>query len=275
MQHTLPLIGAAMRLNELAEFADWLAADQRDLEIQDPAYPGYLDQDWRAEAQHGKALLDDKGYTGRLGIHAAFEGIELSTFDKKLRAVIQERYLESLDFGAVVGATHMVIHSPLMAFGTAFANFANPLILNMVIENVHLALEKVLPVAQSMGCALVIECIADKNPGPLTTLVKSFNSDFVRLSVDTGHAALMEAQGGTSPQDWLAHVGDLLGHVHLQDLDYHADRHWALGDGNLNWFAFFRALKNITSQPRLVLEMNDKADIMRSMAWLERHQLGR
>jgi len=274
-ERALPTIGAALRLAELEDFMDWLVADQRDLEIQDPCYPDVLDMEWQPMAEEGRARLEKAGYKGRLGIHAAFDGLELFTFDKKLREVIRMRYRQSLEFGAVLGATHMVIHSPFVAFGSGWANYSPSSHRQAVIDNARAVLNDILPSAEEQKCVLVIECIMDKNPLPLIELVRSFKSDYVRLSIDTGHAYLMECNGGAPPHQWVLEAGDLLGHVHLQDLDGHSDRHWAIGDGNINWPAFFRALRQFNNQPRLVLELVDSRDVWPSMAWLSERKLAR
>lgn len=273
--HTLPTIGAALRLAELPDFIDWLVADQRDLEIQDPCYPDVLDMDWQPLAEEGRACLEQAGYTGRVGIHAAFDGLELFTFDKKIREVIRLRYRQSLEFGAVLGATHMVIHSPFISFGSGWANYTPANRRQAVIDNARAVLDDILPIAEAQQCVLVIECILDKNPLPLIDLVRAFKSDYVRLSIDTGHAYLMERNGGAPPHQWVLEAGDLLGHVHLQDLDGHSDRHWAIGDGNINWPAFFRALRHVNSRPRLVLELANSSDVWPSMAWLSERKLAR
>lgn len=270
--HPLPLIGAAIRLPEIPQYIDWLVADQRDLEIQDPCYPGYLDLDWRAEAEAGRALLRERGFQGRLGVHAAFDGLELFTQDKLIREVISTRYQQSLDFVEVVGASQMVIHSPFVAFGSAAGNFGTRRERQWVIDAARAVLDRVLPRAVDLKCALVIECIMDKTPDPLIDLVRSFDSEYVRVSIDTGHAYLMEQQGGTPPHQWVLAAGELLGHVHVQDVDGHADRHWAVGDGNINWPAFFWALRQLAHQPLLVLEV---LEVERSARWLTSHGLAR
>jgi len=270
--HALPLIGAAVRLAELPQYLDWLAADQRDLEIQDPCYPGYLDLDWRAEAEAGRARLSERGFSGRLAVHAAFDGLELSTYDNLIREVIVRRYQQSLDFVEAVGASQMVIHSPFVVFGSGQANFGTRQQRQWVIDAAHAVLDRVLPRAVDLKCTLVIECIMDKTPDPLIDLVRSFDSEYVRVSVDTGHAFLMEQQGGTPPHQWVLAAGELLGHVHVQDVDGHADRHWAIGDGNINWRAFFRALGQLSHQPLLVLEVQE---VERSVQWLQTQGLAR
>ncbi len=249
-----------------------MVADQRDLEIQDPCAPGVLDEDWRLAARKGRELLKTSGYTGRLGIHGAYDGIDLSTRDKKVREVIALRYQQSLEFGAELGATHMVIHSPFMFFGNPFVHYSPASERQYVIEAAHAALENVLPMAEKMGCTLVMEVCYDSNPHPLLELVRSFNSPCVRASLDAGHAFIMQRIGGPTPDQWVLEMGDLLEHLHLQDTDGHGDRHWPLGDGNVNWRALFRALRTLNHRPRLILEI---ADIIPSANWLAQQGLAR
>lgn len=268
-----PVIGAAIRLHQLPQYAAWLAADQRDLEIQDPCYPHYLDDaDWRAEARAGRALLDARGYAGRIGIHAAYDGLELFTRDRRIRQVIVERHMQALEFAALLQATHMVIHSPFLVFGNAFANYGPGPQRSAIIESAQEILSEVLPAAAAVNCTLVIECCMDKNPAPLIDLVRSFGTAAVQLSIDTGHAFVMQQEGGASPEQWVADAGALLGHVHLQDVDGLGDRHWPLGDGAINWTAFFRALAALEHSPRLVIEVDD---VMRSFEYLRARGLGR
>lgn len=41
--------------------------------------------------------------------------------------------------------------------------------------------------------------------------------------------------------DFITDADEQLAHVHLQDVDGHADRHWAPGEGEIEWTAVFRA----------------------------------
>jgi len=49
----------------------------------------------------------------------------------------------------------------------------------------------------------------------------------------------------------------------------YADRHWAIGEGNVGWPAVFRAFGELEHKPRLVLELRDKVGIPASMRMLE------
>jgi sugar phosphate isomerase/epimerase len=98
-------------------------------------------------------------------------------------------------------------------------------------------------------------------------LVKSFDSKAVRLSLDVGHAHLMQALGGPSIESWLLEGAHLLAHVHLQDNDGAADRHWACGDGQIEWLPVLRSLERLVTPPRLLLEVSP-GDLARAAAHL-------
>jgi sugar phosphate isomerase/epimerase len=264
---SLPVkIGAAMMTPELSTHREWLIAGQRDLELQDACLPSVLDGDWRTLVQHARTLL--RGFTGRLGIHGPFLGLTLAAHDPQVRALVTARLLRGIAIGSELGATHMVVHSPFECFGTPFSVWTPASRRAEMQALVHATLEAVLPQAEAAGIMLVIENIADAHPQPLIDLVRSFDSPLVRMSLDTGHAAIMERVGGPPPDQWVREAGDLLAHVHLQDNDGHADRHWAPGDGPLNWYALFTALSELEQTPRLVLELNQHTLIPRGAAYL-------
>jgi sugar phosphate isomerase/epimerase len=271
----LPVVGAAMRLHELPDYVEWLAANQRDLEIQDPFYQDYLDQDWMPLVTQGRSLLDASGHTGRVGIHAVFDGVYLATRDRKLREAMALRLRQSLEFAAELGATHAVIHSPFIYLGQHFTCYTPAASRRHMLDAVHTLLDTLLPFAEQIGCTLVLENIFDTNPHPLLDLVRSFASERVRLSLDTGHAFIMQQFGGPPPDQWIYEAGELLAHLHLQDNDGFDDRHWALGRGNINWYALFRALRTLEQQPRLILEMQETPDVLTSARWLEQNGLAR
>jgi sugar phosphate isomerase/epimerase len=64
---------------------------------------------------------------------------------------------------------------------------------------------------------------------------------------------------------WVREAGAYLAHMHLQDGDGCADRHWAPGRGSINWYAVFDALAELPEMPRLILETQQ---IDEGAAWL-------
>jgi sugar phosphate isomerase/epimerase len=255
-----------MPIEALPSYRDWLIESQRDLELWDFCDGDLLDGDWRARVRAARGYLD--GYAGRLGIHGPYDGMPLSSSDRRVRLLVAERLRQALEVAAALGASHLVAHSPFDCFGHPQVAHAPGDDLFELIAYAHETLAAVLPVADEIGCTLVLEVCYDTNSAPLLALVRSFNSARVRLSLDVGHAFIMQRAGGPPPDQWVRDGGELLAHLHLQDTDGHLDRHWAPGEGNLNWFAIFDALSRLDEHPRLLLELDKLEKIRQGAEWL-------
>ena len=262
-----PVLGAALTLDSVEQHRDWILERQRDLELQDFLLADVLNGDWRPRAERAKALLD--GYTGRLGIHGPFWGLVISNEDPEIQAIVRKRLLQGLEVCEALGATHMVVHSPYTTWDyhnlddirTARAE---------LIERTHATLDGVVARAESIGCILVLENIEDKDPHVRVDLARSFDSPAVRVSLDTGHAYYAHHATGAPPVDYYIHAaGPLLEHVHIQDADGYADRHWIPGEGTIRWAEIFRALAVSCDRPRLLIEVKDQARVPQGAAYLQ------
>ena len=272
MTHSPPVIGACMPVEELPIYRDWLFEKDRDLEIQSFTRGEVLMGDWRPLAEQAIKTLD--GFQGRLGIHGPFWGVPIDSMDSEVRAVVSRRMLQGLEVCEVLGATHMVVHSPYTAW--MYNNFpALPAWISGVDDRVHDTLAPAVKRAEEIGTTIVLENIEDKNPQDRVDLALSFNSKAIAVSVDTGHAELSRHMCGAPPPDhFIRTAGAHLQHVHLQDIDGYGDRHWQIGTGCITWHGVFEALAELDQSPRLVLELKDYTKIPPSMTYLEREGLG-
>lgn len=259
-------IGACLRADQIIDHRHWLFDADRDIELQDFMTHDVLAGDWRGAVSAAKEAL--AGHKGRVGIHGPYEGLDIDNKDAELRPLITRRFLIALDCAAAVGARQMVLHSPYRKW------YQNNLLASRgyaeeKAERVHMILSPVVKRAEAEGITLVIENIEDVDPATRRELVEGFNSDAIALSIDTGHAHLARRMSGAPPVDYFVRdAGALLRHVHIQDVDGHADRHWAPGDGEIEWRAVFAALADCPSDPHLVLELRTKSEIPRGFEWL-------
>lgn len=266
------LIGAALGVADLHIYGDWLKEGQRDLELQSFNSAEVLSGDWQPLVDEVIQLLD--GYTGRLGLHGPFWGFGIASQDADVRAIAAKRMDQALDVCEALGVTQMVIHSP---YTTWDYNNLDQYVAGRadLIERAHGTLRAAVRRAKEQGLQLVIENIEDIDPADRLRLAQSFASDAVKLSIDTGHAQYAHVTNGAPPVDYyVTSAADMLHHVHLQDAEGYADRHWAIGEGTIGWNAVFRALSQLQSAPRLILELRDKSGIPASMAYLEAAGLG-
>ncbi len=271
------ILGAALPISALETNRDWLHQHGgRDLEIQDPCVPAMLESDWKPLLETLKNNLE--GHGGRVGIHAPFDGYQIGSYDPFVGQFVATRMLKSLEFVAAVGETlgvrapHMVLHSPFLFFGHPLVAHTEATDLRRQIGFIQRTLEPVLKKATELGCTLVIENIRDTNPYALLETVKSFDSEFVRMSLDAGHANLMHHCGGPKADQWVRQAGALLGHVHLQDNDGMLDHHWHPGQGDMNWWAICMELSKLEHKPRLILELRDH-NVQKSAKWFNDHEL--
>lgn len=263
----LPVLGACLPIDAIPAYRDWIMSDQRDIELQDFCFPDVLSgTDWKDRAARAKDLL--RGHTGRLGIHGPFWGFSVASKDPEIRAVVRRRMDQGLDACAETGATQMVVHSPYTTWGYNNIDLDR----NGRGELIDLAHNTLLPAvrrAEALGVTLVIENIEDKNPLDRVQLARSFASSAVKVSVDTGHAYYAHGSTGAPPVDvYIAAAGELLEHVHIQDADGYADRHWVPGEGTIRWPAVFAAIAALPGSPRLMIEIRDKGRIRDAATFL-------
>lgn len=273
MTSALPLLGAAFEAQSLEKHLDWLVEEHRDLELQQFFTADVLAGDWRPLAAHTKSRL--RGWNGRLGLHGPFVGFALDTGDTEVRDVVRRRMDQSLDVAADVEATQIVVHSPFRTWDSHNLDAMDGA-RTALVERVHATMGAAVRRAETLGVTFVIENIEDKDPIGRVELARSFGSRAVGVSLDTGHAQYAHRATGAPPVDFhIRAAGDLLTHVHLQDTDGYADRHWPPGEGSIPWPGVFDALARLHSRPRLILELKDKDRVPAAAAWLAGQQLAR
>ncbi len=259
-------IGACLRANEVKYHRDWLFEGGRDIEIQDFMTHAALTVEFEDRIAAATTAL--AGHQGRIGIHGPFEGLDIDNKDGELRPIITARFLKALDAAQAIGARQMVLHSPYRLW---YQNniLATPNYVQEKLDRIHMVLHPVVKRAEAAGITLVIENIEDVDPATRRAMVDSFDSSAIALSIDTGHAQLARRASGAPPVDYFVRdAGAQLAHVHLQDVDGHADRHWAPGEGEIEWAAVFHALADCSSAPHLLLELRNKGDIPKGFAFL-------
>ncbi len=272
--NSFPLLGAAVTLDELSDVAglkNFIFDRDRDIEIRDLAVLGTLSDDLLGTiTERAPQLLN--GHHGRVGIHGPYEGLEIDTPDTDIRKIVQLRFDAALDVLIAIigerGGGHMVLHSPYTTWhwhnrGTKLDDSAG------ILERAHKTLMPIVQKAEDHGITLVLENCQDKDPAERVALAASFDSEAVKVSLDTGHAHYAHGTTAAPPVDvFVRAAGAALAHMHLQDADGFGDRHWAIGRGTIRWHSVFEALQELPEMPRLILELADARELLDSARWL-------
>lgn len=254
-----PLLGVALTFDDFAPLRDWICTPGRAIEIQDFCALDALGGECDDLVARWQGVLGDQ--TGPRGIHGPFMGLDIGNPDRRIRQVVQDRLLEGLRIAGALEATQMVVHSPFNYW--QHLNRDNyPAIRPAIFAAAADCLSPVLARAAESGCQIVLENIDDADPGVRVDLVAAIDHPMLAVSLDTGHAELAHGRYGAPPVvDYIAAAAGRLAHVHLQDADGYADRHWHPGDGRIPWRPVFDALAALPSPARLILEVN--ADLPR------------
>lgn len=254
----LPLLGVALNIADMPLLQDWILADQRPVEIQDFVFPDIIAGDHAGLIADWQTAL--QGHEGPRSIHGPFFGLDLSNPDLEIRALVQKRLLTGLDIAEALGADLMVVHSPFTYWH--LLNRRNyPFIEANMFEAMADCLAPVLDRARQMGCTLALENIDDTDPTARVRFVEQMAHDKLKVSLDTGHAELAHGSYNAPPVvDFVAAASGQLAHVHLQDADGHADRHWHPGEGCIPWGPVFAGLADMPEPPRLILEVRSRKE---------------
>lgn len=264
----LPLLGTAVKLDTYPQIREWICGPGRAIEIQDFCEIGVLEHDHADMIAAWQALLD--GHAGPRGIHGPFFGLDIAAPDGEVRAIVQKRLLQGLEVAEALGADLMVIHSPFTHWHQL--NRTNyPEVYPSLMDCSATCLAPVLARAAETGCTLVLENCDDTDPAARADLVRGIDHPNLGISIDTGHADICHGRyDAPHVVDYVAAAAGHLGHVHLQDVDGYADRHWHPGDGRIAWAPVFAALAQLSERPRLTLEVrNDLERLPATVARLE------
>lgn len=250
----LPVIGAQMTVLDIDRHRDWLFGHDRDIELAEFCMADVLDS---PDPFVGMVKTKLNGWSGRLGIHGPFSGFELDTKDREVRRVVQKRLDQALDVCARIGASQMVIHSPYTLWDVGNLDTkteGRAARVSAILDTLKPAITR----AEDIGVEMVLENIRDSDPVHRADVVTAADTPALRLSLDVGHAFWAERTcGAPVVADWVRAAGALLGHVHLQDTDGIADRHWVPGEGAVPFPAIFDALAETGGRSRLIIEIKN------------------
>jgi len=265
----VPVIGAQLSVLDLDRHRDWLFEKDRDIELPEFCMSDILrNPDFFVKTAKEKL----EGWKGHLGIHGPFPGFEIDVKDKDIRAVVQQRLDQAMQVCETLGAQFMVIHSP---FDLWDKHNMDAKALGKRVEAILATLEPAIKRGENQGTTMVLENIKDVDPAHRAAVIEAADSPALKLSVDTGHANWAHYMAGAPPVDHFIKDADAhLGHIHLQDTDGYADRHWVLGEGTIPWAPVFSALKATKTNPHLIVEINEFGRVPESVSHLQALGLG-
>jgi len=204
-----------------------------------------------------KDLLEDLSLHPN-SVHAPINGVDLSTpyLDRKEQTI--NLLLNTLEYCGAIGCLTMVLHP----------NHSDslPIGREAVRKNSVEALKGLINKTEDLGVKIALENMIDKGGGrfgsrvaDLREIIEDVESSSLGICFDTGHTNLLSSRD-VSQEKEIAQAGEYLWTLHMHDNDGKEDRHWAPGDGNIDWSQVIRSLRKVNYRGVLMMEVQERGN---------------
>lgn len=190
-------------------------------------------------------------------MHGAFFDVIPFSYDSRIRAVSEERMIQSMEIARRIGAKAVVFHTN-----------ANPfLMLEKYIEQMVLATSEFVGklLDEYRDINIYLENMFDSSPDILRKiserLVKYPNYG---ICFDYAHASI-----SPTPIDvWVESIGKYVRHIHINDNDLKNDLHLAVGTGKIDWERFRIYYYKYFRECTVLIETDSSANQVKSLKYI-------
>ncbi len=250
------LLGASRRtFTECLELAREVGVG---LELQAFAYPDVLDGDWKELVEEYQMALD--GLPGELAMHGPFLDMASGSPDPLIREVVRQRLEHSLEISAMLDARTIVFHPNFIA------SIHNERYRSQWTDRQTDFWAPLAERAQGLGLVIALENMWEFDPYIIQEVLRQIDSPALRACIDVGHTQLFSS---IDLDNWLEVMAPYLVHLHLNNNLGKVDEHLAFDDGVINYEEVMPKLRALPLHPAFSLEIEQVADIRRSLRYLE------
>lgn len=254
------------KLEDLPALREFAEAHSLGLELQEFAQPEVLDGGWRDLLQQYRRAL--AGFSGPISLHGPFVDLFSGSVDPRIAAVAMERYRQSLEIAAELGAWLVNFHlnyNPLVDAPSYRPQWLE----RQTAFWTELAFE-----AEEAGIRIALENMWEPDPFLQVEVIQRVNHFHVGACLDIGHAYLYSRVPLSA---WINVLEPVLIYAHLHNTTGTQDRHLPLARGVIPIGPVLARLVRCLNRPMLILEMPGLAEIRESFPILQRifqHALG-
>ena len=177
-------------------------------------------------------------------LHGPWMNLSLGSDDPEIQRLTAQRLNQALEFCSRLGTKHMVIHS---GFHPTYHRDVEEEWVATAIKN----MSGVLKIAEDLKIVLSIENSLDNDEEYLMKIVDNFESNFLKTCFDAAHYNVF---GRFSILEHLDRYSDNISEIHISDNDGKVDLHLPIGQGNIDFNAFFRKVKERNISPYITVE---------------------
>jgi sugar phosphate isomerase/epimerase len=196
----------------------------------------------------------------RVTFHGPFADLSAGSWDSLVREATRERLEQTLAAAAFFRPRAVVCHAGYDPRRHAYAR-------QHWIEHSAALWSWFAQELDKLGARLALENVFENEPEDLLPLFELLGKDRVGLCLDVGHA---HAHSRAPLATWVQGFGARISHLHLHDNHGARDEHLRLGQGTIDFEAFFAALAPYGPPLVATLEVDAVKDYDASLQRLER-----
>lgn len=193
-------------------------------------------------------------------MHGAFLDVLFTSRDSVIRERSRELVLQSFRIAGRLGVRGVVFHTGLLPGLIRTDSYTEPWLREAEIFWRQMAQE-------NPEVEIFMENTFEDSPEVLIRLKESLSDcDNFRLCLDYGHACLTS----TPIENWVEQMAPYIGHMHMNDNDLIADRHWVPGDGKIDWNRCVALLQKYGIDSPALLELNGTDNQRRALEYMKK-----
>jgi sugar phosphate isomerase/epimerase len=260
-RNTVPLanarrrIACAVRSDQLSRYASRLWSLPA-IEIEDWLDPTFPERAAAAVPLVQKALV---GYSGRILLSGPFIDLNPGSSERLIQRATRKRFDECHQFAGAVGAREIIFLSSYLPIINL--SFYDQGWLTQSVAFWRSYLDVLDPRVTVSLCNTF-----EYHPNFMLKIVEEVARPNFRLAFDLGHFLVY---GRVPLPDWLRTTATRTSSVYVHSNDGHVDTHDEPGRGVLTCADVNQAVAAFGPEVNLILKMNDKESLERSVSWLE------
>lgn len=190
-------------------------------------------------------------------LHGVFLDITVHSDDALIREASEKRIRQCMDIAAELGVRGVVFHTNMIP------NFRLTTYMDNWVDRNVVFWEKIL--ADYPTLQVFMENMFDMEADMIGQMARRM-TEHPRFGIcfDYAHACVFSHD----IDEWADTLLPYTRHMHINDNDLHADMHWAVGSGKIDWKQFDALLRASETKPTVLIETTDLQAQERSLRYM-------
>lgn len=194
---------------------------------------------------------------GRDTLHGAFLDVTIHSQDEKIREISKARMRQSLEIAQRLGVRGVVFHANLIA------GYYDESYLNGWLHASADFFKEML--TEFPKLEIFVENMFESRPDELKRLAEAMKDEpRFGICLDYAHATVF----GNDAAHWVRELAPYVKHMHVNDNDLAGDKHWCVGDGQIDWSEFSAVIRKNHIDVTMLVEVRDNESWRKSVEYM-------